>query len=242
MKIIYFHIPRTAGASMWHSLANSFSEVKNLGIVDTYDESLKRYGCVKHEKEILSEFLRSNEKENLLIHVHAKISFNDLNGFEYLCFGKRNFFTWRTSLITHLYIKQLHNWGADEPGKKLTCTHSDKCTKRSIPLYFIKFFYIITDSQLSWIKCLVLKTSPQEYEILRHSQAVNSQKELGVKLGRLIGADDSIQFKLKRYGSTNSNLKITGSHDSRGIQKLLGIVVNIFTMPVFLLWILIEGF
>ena len=241
MKLIYFHIPRTAGSSMWHSLAHSFNEVKNLGIVDTYDESLRRYGCVKHEKEILLEFLRSNAKEILLIHVHTKIDFSNLNGFEYVCFGRRNFFTWRTSLITMFYIKQLHNWGFKEPGKELTCTHSDNCTKKSIPLYFIKFFYIITDSQSSWIKCVVPKINPENYQIFEHNQTIDSQEKLGARIGELIGAKDGIQFNLKRYGSTNSNLKITGSHDSTGIQKYLGIVVNLLTLPIFLLWILIKS-
>jgi hypothetical protein len=243
VNIVFYHVPRTAGSTMWHSIAHSFSPIENLEIMDTYYQSLKRFGCANHEEEILQEFLLSNTKENSLIHVHSKIKFYELENIDLLIFGKRNIFTWRTSMITHFYIKQCHNWRSISPEKHLNCVHSRKCkVKNSFRSYLSVLYETTTDSNYKWINHAIPKICFRKYQILTYSGNIVSQRSLGNSLREILApVDDSIEFVLKRYGSTNSDLMIRGSHDSTDLPRFLGLFVNIITLPVFLFLFFYEA-
>ena len=235
MNIIFFHIPRTAGSSIWHSLANSFNEIESLGILDTYNESFIRYACFNHEEEILKEFLELDHKGNFLIHVHDKIKFSDLNYVDLVVFGKRNLFTWRTSFISHNFKNEL-SLVYSKRKKQIACRHPQMCTKKNkFHLYFLTLFYIITESKSEWNLCVIPKNNLPKYDILTYNEDINSQIELGNKLQKVVfNGNDSPEFKLERFGSTNSDLKIRGSHDTIGAQRFLGNLINILTFPMFL--------
>ena len=242
MNIIFFHIPRTAGSSIWHSLANSFNEIESLGILDTYNESFIRYACFNHEEEILKEFLELDVKANFLIHVHNKIKFSDLNYVDLVVFGKRNLFTWRTSFIS-VYIKTRINRRVKEDLKKqIDCRHPQMCLKKNQKhLYFWKLFYIITESMSEWNLCVIPKNNLPKYDILTYNEDINSQIELGNKINEIVcNGNNSSKFKLKRYASTNSDLKIKGPHDTMGVQRFLGNLINILTFPMFLFFHLMR--
>ena len=236
MNIIFFHIPRTAGSSIWHSLANSFNEIESLGILDTYNESFIRYACFNHEEEILKEFLELDHKGNFLIHVHDKIKFSDLNYVDLVVFGKRNLFTWRTSCIS-IYIKtRIKRVGREGLKKPIACRHPQMCIKKKQNyLHFWKLSHVITESMSEWNLCVIPKNNLPKYDILTYNEDINSQIELGNKLQKIVSnGSDSPEFKLKRYSSINSDLKIKGPHDTMGAQRFLGNLINILTFPMFL--------
>ena len=235
MNIIFFHIPRTAGSSLWHSLTASFGEIENLAIGDTFHESFKRYGCLNHEKEILDEFLKSDFDGNKLIHVHSKIKFIDFNNIDLVVFGKRKLFDWRTSLISYFYLRHAHNWRIEAPKRQYFCTHTQSCTKKNrIQLYTLALFRATTDSIFDWYRYAIPNSNSPKYEILTYDQNSVSQMKLGNSIKELLDYNDTRDFILKRYGSTNSDLNIKGSHDSTGAVRFLGLFVNIITLPVFL--------
>jgi len=242
LNIIFFHIPRTAGSSIWHSLANSFNEIESLGILDTYNESFIRYACFNHEEEILKEFLELDGKANFLIHVHNKIKFSDLNYVDLVVFGKRNLFTWRTSFISHNFKNEL-SLVYIKIKKQIACRHPQMCLKKNqYHLYFWKLFYVMTESMSEWNLCVIPKNNLPKYDILTYNEDINSQIELGNKLQKIFfNGNDSSKFKLERYGSTNSDLKIRGSHDTIGVQRFLGNLINILTFPMFLFFHFVRG-
>ncbi len=140
MNIIFFHIPRTAGSSIWNSLANSFSGSKYFAKVDTHNESFTRYVCFNHEEEILKKFLELDVKANFLIHVYRKIKFSDLNYVDLVVFGKRNLFTWRTSIISHFGLGFK---------KQIACRHPQMCNKKDT--FYLNFFatFFLLDYQIN---------------------------------------------------------------------------------------------
>jgi hypothetical protein len=235
MNIVFFHIPRTAGSSVWHSLVESFYEIENLGIGDTYFESFKKYGCVNHEVEILEEFLNSDFHGNRLIHVHSKIQFCDLNNIDLVVFGKRSLFTWRTSLISYFYLKHAHNWKIEAPKRQIFCTHPQPCTKKNrVYLYFLAMFSTTTNSIFDWYQCASPKGKSPKYEILTYDLDIASQIKLGNRIKEIVCDKDTRDFTLKRYGSASNNLKTRGFHDSIGLQRFLANLINILTLLPFL--------
>lgn len=214
---------------MWHSLAHSFSEIKNLGIGDTYHESFNRYSCRNHEKEILKEFLESDVKENLIIHVHAKINLSDLDNIDLVIFGKRDLFTWRTSRITWC-LRQLR-----KRGTQFACTHTEMCTKKhQLHYYYLLVVKSLRDSPSQWRLSFSPKNNFPKYNILSYDQDAISQTKLGNRIKELVCEDSTAEFILRRYGSANSDLKIKGPHDSVGLPLFFGTFINILTFPPFL--------
>ncbi len=225
---------------MWHSMASSFSTVKELAILDTHHESLVRYNCVNHEEVILSEILKLELPTNILIHVHMKIKLYEMSGIDYVIFGNRNLFAWRSSMIGHLYLKQAHNWGGSSPIAKKTCTYRLPCKNKKVPyFYFWLLFRAMLDSNWNWIQCVMPENQILKYEISSYSMKKDTQFEIGNAVKELIcTANETVEFNLQRFGSSDLNIK--GAHDTRGMKRPLSHLLNIITWPIFYIFLRVK--
>jgi hypothetical protein len=231
IKIVFFHIPRTAGSSMWHSMASSFTDYKDLAILDTHHESIKRFACADHEEEILDEFLRDNMRKNYLLHVHSKVNLLTKNDIDVACFGTRNRFTWRTSLISHFAIPEW-NISSNQINKYSICQHPQQCRKgnKNLSWGFGSFLTLI-DAQHKWISCVIPKNVPPKFQVLSYCGTLQSKLDLGNVISHLIaGENEPLEFKLTRF----KNDENTNVHDSKFGIQLLGSLINLITLPIFL--------
>ena len=74
-----------------------------------------------------------------------------------------------------------------------------------------------------------------------YSDSKSSQLEIGNKIKDLIcGVNESPEFILKRYGSSDLNKK--GRHDTKGVQRLLAIIINLITLPIYFIFQLMRRF
>ena len=95
-------------------------------------------------------------------------------------------------------------------------------------------FRALTDSNSLWYTSFLPKNNSPKFKILSYDQDASSQTKLGNRIKELVCADNTAEFILKRYGSTNDDLKIKGFHDSEGLPLFLGTIINIITFPLFL--------
>lgn len=68
MNRIFFHIPRTAGSSIWHGLAH-LAAASNMDIIDIYHWSLKKYSDLSQSSNVLTAMQPlSNDRERIFHH------------------------------------------------------------------------------------------------------------------------------------------------------------------------------
>lgn len=71
MKLNFFvHVPRTAGSSVWISLAHA-AAAKGIGVCDLYHESLQRFQVPFRGQDALREILPLMGARHYVIHVHS---------------------------------------------------------------------------------------------------------------------------------------------------------------------------
>jgi hypothetical protein len=117
MNYIFFHIPRTGGASLWISIANSIDHEK-MHVLDTAHESISRYQCPRHEEELLEFFLKETKGSPSIIHVHSRFNIPLIPN-TVLISAEREYTAWKKSLIwAHINSIFLHRDKVVD-----TCTH-----------------------------------------------------------------------------------------------------------------------
>jgi hypothetical protein len=70
--LVFFHIPKTGGSSMWHALAAK-ADLQGIPIVDLYYESIIKYSDSSKTIEAISDRQRLLRARTCLIHHHAEV-------------------------------------------------------------------------------------------------------------------------------------------------------------------------
>jgi hypothetical protein len=212
-------------------MASIFKNYKDLAILDTYHESLQRFSCVSHEEEILDEFLSDNLRKNYLIHVHGKVNLYTKNNIDFVCFGTRNQFAWRTSLISHFFMPKW-NILPKVRNKKAVCTHPRQCTKfKTNSKFRFELLLVLIDALHKWISCFIQKNNPPKFQVLSYSSPLQTKLDLGNAISQLIaGENQPIEFHLTRYRNDIDDQ--SRQHDSTYGLKFLALTINIFTLPI----------
>lgn len=74
MSVVFFHIPRTGGSTIWHSLIQAATK-RGVWIADLYYDSMQQYGEAHHAYDVLEKLggLRvPRSSPNLLYHHHTR--------------------------------------------------------------------------------------------------------------------------------------------------------------------------
>ena len=235
MKAIFFHIPRTAGSTMWHSIANSYAGF-DVHILDARHQSLLQYNCEHHQQEILDIWLLDSEIKDVIIHVHGELDLKSRKDIDLVVSGTRKIFSWRTSYLAHKNIKSLY--AENQVVRTNNCEHRTNCASQDFTrLRNIKgFFEIISSSIVNW-KSLILEDGiKQNYQIIFYDESTKSKIECARRLGKLM-LDDYPEntFTLKRYAESQEfENRPQTSHDSRGLIKFFGVLLNVVTLPIFI--------
>ncbi len=67
---VFVHVPRTAGTSIWHGLANAATKLR-IRVCDLHNESVRKYGNIGQPHEVLRETLPLIGKARCLFHHHT---------------------------------------------------------------------------------------------------------------------------------------------------------------------------
>lgn len=67
-RLVFLHVPRSAGSNLWHSAAKAFYGKESLYILDIYHESLARYQTVFRARKVAEELDLINLKQGLVHH------------------------------------------------------------------------------------------------------------------------------------------------------------------------------
>ena len=152
MNYIFYHIPRTGGASLWFSIANSINH-KKMHVLDTAHESISRYHCPRHEGELLEFFVKETQGRPSIIHVHSRFDIPLLPNTVLISLG-REYTAWKKSLIwahinsIFLYRDQIVDT-CTHPNPRLRKAHR----KKSIIKWrnkIIFFIYVLLEKRTFW--------------------------------------------------------------------------------------------
>jgi hypothetical protein len=234
MKVVFFHIPRTAGSTMWHSIANSFSS-SGIHILDARHESILKHNCEFHQKEILDAWLSDSEITDVIIHVHDELDLKSRKDIDLVISGTRNMFSWRTSYLSHFIVKSFYN--DNQILRKNNCEHQSDCGSQDFSrLFSLKgFLKIISTSLYTWNNLIYENSVKQNYKIILYDESTKSKIDCAIRLEKLMKIDhQELEFTLIRYVN-NQELESRSetSHDSRGKVKFFGVLLNIITFPFF---------
>ena len=152
MNYIFYHIPRTGGASLWISIANSIDHQK-MHVLDTAHESISRYQCPRHEDELLEFFVKETQGRPSIIHVHSRFDIPLLPN-TVLISLEREYTAWKKSLIwahinsIFLYRDRIVDF-CIHPNPRLRKAHR----KKSIIKWrnkIIFFIYVLLEERTFW--------------------------------------------------------------------------------------------
>ena len=68
--LVFFHIPRTGGSSVWHALAEK-AELQGIPIIDLYHEAVVKFSDPSKTIEAISDRQRFLRRTTCLIHHHT---------------------------------------------------------------------------------------------------------------------------------------------------------------------------
>ena len=152
MNYIFYHIPRTGGASLWFSIANSIDHEK-MHVLDMAYESISRYACPRHEDELLEFFVKETQGTPSIIHVHSRFDI-PLFPNTVLISLEREYTAWKKSLIwAHINSIFLNRDNVVD-----SCTHPNPRLrkahrKKSIIKWrnkIVFFIYVLLEERTFW--------------------------------------------------------------------------------------------
>jgi hypothetical protein len=235
MKVVFFHIPRTAGSTMWHSIANSFSS-SGIHILDARHQSILKYNCEFHQQEILDAWLSDSEITDVIIHVHGELDLKSRKDIDLVISGTRDMFSWRTSYLSHLIVKSLIKENQRIRANK--CEYQTDCGSQDFTalLSFNGFLEIIYSSLYTWRGLILEDGIKQNYQIVFYNESTKSKIDCAKFLVNFMKLDhQEVTFNLKRYAnSINLENRSATSHDSKGLIKFFGGLLNVVTLPFFI--------
>jgi hypothetical protein len=152
MNYIFYHIPRTGGASLWFSIANSIDHGE-MHVLDTAYESISRYQCPRHEDELLEFFVKETQGRPSIIHVHSRFNIPLLPN-TVLISSDREYTAWKKSMIwAHINLIFLQRDRVVDtcihPNPRLRKAHR----KKSIIRWrnkIIFFIYVLLEEKTFW--------------------------------------------------------------------------------------------
>jgi hypothetical protein len=225
-SFIFFHIPRTGGASFWHSIANSIDHLQ-MNVLDSAHESLSQFQCPRHEEEMLASLLKATSGRPSIIHVHTRFGLPLLSDTKVIMLV-RNQKYWKQSLIwAHLNSLFINSDNlidyCNHPDESLRSRHRKKSLiKWRNKLNF--FLRIIFDEFTLWMNCVKLY-SVENGNLIKYELNETNHFELGEKFREclsLLPAKPNSTYK--DYGE--------GLHNTHGRAKMIAQVVYRISIPV----------
>jgi hypothetical protein len=225
-NFIFFHIPRTGGASFWHSIANSIDH-SQMHVLDSAHESLSKFQCPRHEEEVLAYLLKVTSGRPSIIHVHTRFEIPLLLDTKVIMLTRDQKY-WKQSLIwahlNSLFINS-HNLidYCNHPDESLRSFHRNKslikCRNK-----IIFFLRVIFDEFTLWVNCVKLY-SVENGNLIRYELNETNQFDLGENFREcLILLPTKPNSTYKDYSE--------GQHNSHGLAKKIAWVVYRFSKLV----------
>ena len=234
MKVVFFHIPRTAGSSMWHSIANSYAG-PGIHILDAYHQSQSSFDCEHHQQEILDYWLLDSQISNVIIHVHGKIDLKTRKDIDLVLAGTRKMFPWRSSYLSHSIVKIFYKKNKRVRAKR--CKHQSNCKgkKLGFVVSFKESIEVFHSSLYNWNNLIYETGVKQNYKIIFYDESTKSKIDCANELEKFMKIDNQVpKFILNKYANNKElESRPETSHDSKGKIKLFGILLNILTLPFF---------